>query len=132
MKFVLGDDIKEGRFNDLMLRYSFKIKCRDDLQRVREMQDKKQAMVIKKTLFKEYKQSYKPILMTRIASFETIAKKLSRLLSGDALEKYLSIRSDYFLMHDSLVLAAQEKYNEMMEVADKHVKSLTKSKNRQQ
>lgn len=128
MNFVIRDGMTNDKLDDLLLQYSFKIKCRDELQKVQEMQDKKQALALQKNLFKEYKQSYKPLSINRIKLFEAAVDKIRGLQLRDALEKYLNIRSDYFLMHDSLVLAAQEKYNEMMEIADKHVKSLTKNK----
>lgn len=127
MNFVLTDEEKDG-FDDLLLRYSFKIKHSDELQRVVEMQDKNEVASLHKKLFKQYKQSYKPLSITRIKSFEVMIKKLPKLSSGDALERYLSIRTDYFLMHDSLILAAQEKHRELSDIVHKHLEKITRSK----
>ncbi|HWA35838.1 MAG TPA: hypothetical protein VG737_16965 [Cyclobacteriaceae bacterium] len=129
MNYALPDGKTNG-FDDLLLRYSFKIKCRDELQRIREIQDKRQAGILHKKLFKQYRQSYKALPLARMKSFEDMVEKLPGLSSGDALEKYLSIRTDYLLVHDSLVLAAQAKFNDLSNMVDRHIKNISRSKKR--
>lgn len=136
MNFALIDEKKKRKkrkkngFDDLLLRYSFKIKYRDELQRILEMQDKKKATILHKKLFKQYKESYKPLSIARIKSLETMTEKLPKLSSGDALERYLSIRTDYLLIHDSFVLAAQEKHKDILENIDKYLEKITRNKKR--
>lgn len=129
MNYALPHGKMDG-FDDLLMRYSFKIKYRDELQRIREIQDRKQAAILHKKLFKQYKQCYRALPHARIKSFQTMAEGLSGLPSGEALERYLSIRTDYFLMHDSLVLAAQEKFNNLSNIVDRHMKNISRRKNR--
>jgi hypothetical protein len=128
LKFVMDMSKKKPNFDELLLNYSFKIKHRDELQRIREMQDKKAGKVLNDQLFNVYKQNYRPLTEKRIDSFKTIASKLSPLPSGEALQKYMTIRTDFFLMHDSLVLAAQEKRKEMFDIVDKHMEKIRRKK----
>jgi hypothetical protein len=124
LDYAINCNEKKTNFDELLLNYSFKIKHRDELQRVREMRDKRAAKAMHDKLFKTYKQTYRPLYEKRIDAFKAIANKLSSLSSGEALEKYISIRTDFFLMHDSFVLAAQETQNEMHAKVDKHLKKI--------
>lgn len=127
-KFANGRSEKKLSFDELLLNYSFKIKHKDELQRLREMQDKKMAKIEQDRLFKTYKQNYRPLSEKRTDAIRKIGEEVSSLPSGEALEKYMSIRTDFFLMIDSFVLAAQEAHKAMMDRVDEHMKKVDRKK----
>ncbi len=128
LKFATERTKKKLSFDEVLLNYSFKIKHKDELQRLREMQDKKKAKTEVNQLFKVYKQNYRPISEKRIDSFKKIGEELPNLPSGEALEKYMSIRTDFFLVIDSFVLAAQESHKAIMDRVDEHMKKVERKK----
>lgn len=128
IKFALGDKYKKTEFDKAFQQYSFKIKCQDRLQELKEMNDKVKAKTEHDGLYKQYLQSFKPIDINRIKGIESLAQKIEKLPTGEALEKYLSVRDEFFLIVHAFDFAAQDKRRELEEIVDKHIEKMKNKK----
>lgn len=95
-------------FNDYLLHYSFKIENHTKLEVIKENKSKEYRKKEFMNEFIKFQSQWHYKKYTRLREIEKKAKELSHLDMFGSLEKYLSLREELNLIHDSIGNAASD------------------------
>lgn len=105
-------------FNDYLLHYSFRIQNHTKLEVIKENNSKEDRKKEFKSEFIKYQNKWQYKRYNRLREIEKKAKELSYLDMFGSLEKYLSLREELNLIHDSIENAASELDNSIQLAID--------------